>query len=84
MTPVEASAMSQQWFEIDLRATLPTITRPVLIISRASKDIEEDRYAASLIPTARIIELPGDDFMPFFDEQPIIDAIQRFIRDQGS
>jgi pimeloyl-ACP methyl ester carboxylesterase len=83
MTPVEASAMSQRWFDIDLRATLPTITRPVLIISRASKDIEEDRYAASLIPTARIIELPGDDFMPFFDEQPIIDATQRFIRDRG-
>jgi hypothetical protein len=83
MTPVEASAISQRWFEIDLRATLRTITRPVLIISRASEDIEEDRYAASLIPTARIVELPGEDFMPFFDEQPIIDEIQRFIRDQG-
>jgi hypothetical protein len=42
--------------------------------------IEEGRYVASKIPTATLVELPGDDHLPFVGNQDeILDEIERFL-----
>ena len=49
---------------IDVREILPTISVPTLILHRVGDrdvKIEEGRYIAERIPSARFIELPGDE-----------------------
>ena len=42
--------------------------------------IDEGRYVASRIPGATLIELPGEDHLPFVgDQDTMLDAIERFL-----
>lgn len=69
--------------EIDVRAVLPSIQVPTLILHRTGDrclKVEEGRYLASKIPTATFVELPGDDHLPFVGNQDaILDEIGRFL-----
>ncbi|HEU5212602.1 MAG TPA: adenylate/guanylate cyclase domain-containing protein [Gaiellaceae bacterium] len=53
--------------EIDVRAVLPAIRVPTVVIQRAGDRIVkvgEGRYLAEHVPGARYVELPGDDHIP--------------------
>ncbi|MBV9935673.1 MAG: alpha/beta fold hydrolase, partial [Actinobacteria bacterium] len=49
---------------MDIRPVLPTISVPTMVLHRAHDglvNIEQGRYAASQIPGARLVEMPGPD-----------------------
>ena len=68
--------------EIDIRAALPTVDVPTLILHRKgdlSMSIEHARYLAAQIPRAKLVELEGVDHLPWVgDTDSIIDEIEEF------
>ena len=68
--------------QIDVRAILPQIRRPTLILQRREDRIvvrANGRYLADHVPDAVYLELPGVDHLaPEGDVDAIIDAICRF------
>jgi class 3 adenylate cyclase len=68
--------------EIDVRALLPAIRVPTLVLHRSGdRDSrpEEGRYIAERIPGARFVELPGDDHFPSIDGDQILDEVEEFL-----
>lgn len=54
--------------QVDVRAVLPTIKVPTLVLHRAGDqmiDIRHSRYLAEHIPNARLVELPGNEALAF-------------------
>jgi pimeloyl-ACP methyl ester carboxylesterase/DNA-binding winged helix-turn-helix (wHTH) protein len=82
-SPGAALALTQMNAHIDVRHLLPAIRVPTLIIHRTDDQclkIEEGRYVAAKIPRAQLVELPGDDHLPFIgDQDAILTAIERFL-----
>ena len=68
--------------QIDVRAVLPQIRRPTLILQRRGDRVvvcANGRYLADHVPDAVYLELPGaDHFAPEGDAEAIVDAIGRF------
>jgi hypothetical protein len=82
-SPGAAAALTRMNAEVDIRHVLPTIHVPTLVIHRTGDRclrIEEGRFLAERIPGARMVELPGDDHLPFAgDQDSILAAVERFI-----
>jgi pimeloyl-ACP methyl ester carboxylesterase/DNA-binding winged helix-turn-helix (wHTH) protein len=82
-SPGAALALTQMNADIDVRHLLPAIRVPTLIIHRTEDrclTVEEGRYVAANIPGAQLVELPGDDHLPFVgDQDAILTAIERFL-----
>ena len=68
--------------QIDVRALLPAIRVPTLVLHR-SGDLdsrpEEGRYIAERIPGARFVELAGDDHLPSIRADEIVDEVEEFL-----
>ncbi len=68
--------------QIDVRAILPQIRRPTLILQRRADRVvvnANGRYLADHVPDAVYLELPGADHLAAEgDSGAIVDAIQRF------
>ena len=67
--------------EIDVRAVLPTISVPTLVLHRREDHVPIDgaRWMAEQIPGARFLELPGGQHLPYYgDWQAVVDAIREF------
>jgi class 3 adenylate cyclase/alpha-beta hydrolase superfamily lysophospholipase len=69
--------------EVDVRAILPTIRVPTLILHRSGDRLlpcQGARYMAGQIPGAKFVELPGDDHIPWIgDTEPLLAAVQEFL-----
>ncbi len=82
-SPGAALALTRMNAAIDVRDVLPAIRVPTLIVHRREDrllTIEEGRYVASRIPGAALVELPGEDHLPFVgDQDAILDAVERFL-----
>ena len=82
VTPGGLRAMMYLNLDLDIRAVLPTITVPTLVIHRTGDiavPVEHGRYLAEHIPDARYVELPGLDHLPWFgDADAILDEIEQF------
>lgn len=68
--------------EYDVRAVLPTISVPTLVLHRRDEwvPIEIARDVAERIPTAQLVELPGADHMFFAgDWESIVSEIEAFV-----
>ncbi len=69
--------------EIDVRHVLPVIRVPALVVHRVGDRvtrIEQARYLAEHIAGAKLVELPGDDHMPWVGGgDAIIDEIEEFL-----
>ncbi len=85
-SPGAALALTQMNAEIDVRHVLSAIRVPTLIVHRTDDrclTIEEGRYVAAQIPGAVLVELPGDDHLPFVgDQDAVLAAIERFLKDR--
>jgi class 3 adenylate cyclase len=68
---------------VDISPLLPTVRTPTLVLHRRDNrvwDIESSRAAASLMPNARFVELPGAEVDLFLgDTAPALTEIQRFL-----
>ena len=83
-SPAAATALMRMNRKIDIRAILPTIRVPTLVIHRtgdATIDVEGGRYLAENISGARYLEFAGIDHMPFVGDHvaEIADAIEEFL-----
>lgn len=83
MPPSALEDMFINGFHWDVRAVLPTIAQPTLVIHRSGDRymrIGHGRYVADRIPGANLVELPGDDHLFFMgDQDAILDEIQAFL-----
>jgi class 3 adenylate cyclase len=80
----EDEAKQVEWAAgVDVAAFLPTLRVPTLVLHRRDNPmfiIETSRAAASQIPNARFVELPGSESDIFLgDTRPAFDAIKEFL-----
>jgi class 3 adenylate cyclase len=75
--------LNKMYHESDVRAVLPSIRTPTLIMLRGPLAKEELGDAASLIPGARLVELPGPDYYPAYLSPEIPDEVERFVETIG-
>jgi pimeloyl-ACP methyl ester carboxylesterase/class 3 adenylate cyclase/DNA-binding CsgD family transcriptional regulator len=71
-SPATAVAAERLSAETDVRQILPQIQAPTLVLHRTGDrlvDIGAGRYLAERIPTAKFVELPGSDHLPFTGDQ---------------
>lgn len=77
-TPDVARRMAEIWWETDVRAILPAVRCPTLILGREADDMSELEYIASLMPNAELRSLPSGPWSDeHFDAQ--LNEIRRFI-----
>ncbi|HJR44898.1 MAG TPA: adenylate/guanylate cyclase domain-containing protein [Actinomycetota bacterium] len=67
----------------DVRHVLPLIRVPTLVLHRRDDPlviIDNGRYLADKIPNAKMVELEGEDHIPFLgDWQTIVDEVEEFL-----
>jgi class 3 adenylate cyclase/alpha-beta hydrolase superfamily lysophospholipase len=82
-SPGTAAKFMMMNAEVDVRAVLPTIQVPTLVIHRTGDTMVDKRhslYLAEHIPGARFIELPGDEAISFgADSVPLLEEIEEFL-----
>jgi pimeloyl-ACP methyl ester carboxylesterase len=68
--------------DADVRAILPTIQVPTLVLHATDnpvEPVEQGRYIAEHIPGAALVELPFEDHLPFWEAtDSVIENIERF------
>jgi class 3 adenylate cyclase len=71
--------------DMDVRAVLPAIRVPTLVVHRSGDravNVGEGRYLAAHIPGARYVELPGEDHIFVADDpESVTREIERFVTD---
>ena len=74
--------------QTDVRAVLPAIALPTIVLHRTGDldvKVEEARYLASHIPAARLVELEGvDHLIDTGDADRIVDEVQAFFGQHSS
>ena len=81
-TPDEAVWRVQATFKVDLRAVLPLLQVPTLVLQRGGDTPEaaQARSLAKRIPGVRQIDVPGEDYLFFVgDTRPMLDAMEEFL-----
>jgi class 3 adenylate cyclase/pimeloyl-ACP methyl ester carboxylesterase len=60
-TPDVGRELTRIWYETDIRALLPTVNVPTLVLAQESQssNVEEAKYVASLMPSAEFKPIPG-------------------------
>ena len=82
-SPAGAIALMDLYREMDVRAILPAIDVPTLVLHREGDRMiaaAQGRYLAGEIPGSRYVELPGEDHLPFTgDIDAILDEVEEFL-----
>ncbi len=82
-SPAGAIALMDLYREMDVRAILPAIDVPTLVLHRGRDRMiaaAQGRYLAGEIPGARYVELPGEDHLPFIgDIDAMLDEVEEFL-----
>ncbi len=82
-SPAAVMALVAMNDEIDIRHILPAIRVPTLLLHSvrdATIPIGASRYMAERIPGARLVELPGEDHLPWLsDADAILGEIEEFL-----
>lgn len=84
MPPGAATRMFAWVVEMDVRAILPSIQAPTLVVHREGNlyhRVAFGRYLAEHIPGARLAVVPGAESYPYHagDPGPVLDEIQEFL-----
>jgi class 3 adenylate cyclase len=81
--PGEAAAAAEFNRRLDVRHVLGTIRVPTLLLHRTHDkgiDVRHSRYLAEHIPGARLVELEGEDTLPFLgDAEAVIGEVEEFL-----
>lgn len=82
-SPGAAAALLRMNTEIDIRAVLPAIRVPTLVLHRTGDrdaSVEEGRWIAARVPGARFVELPGVDHLPWVgDQDAVLEEVEEFL-----
>ena len=89
-SPAASRAFVRMNAEMDVRAILPEVRVPTLLVARdAAKNpkggvdvdaVEEARWFAEQIPDASLVVVPGRDYLPWFgDHDVLVDEIATFV-----
>ena len=82
-SPSAAEALIRMNYDIDARHVLAAIAVPTLILHRTGDrtvPIEHGRYLAEHVTSAKYVELPGDDHVPWAgDTDALVDEIEEFL-----
>jgi pimeloyl-ACP methyl ester carboxylesterase len=82
-SPGRARMLLEIAFATDVRAVLPSIRVPTLVVHRAKDSaVSSDgaRDIAARIPNARLVLVPGEDHLVFVgDTEPILAEVERFV-----
>ena len=86
ITPGSAVAEFSTHKRTDVRAILPSIQVPTLVLATDEEELQNGRYAASHIPGARLVEVerPVDEigWLHWYGQAPaILDETRRFLAD---
>ena len=78
-TPRAAVALMESWHQLDVRAALPLVTAPTLVLHPVDSPlmpISHARYLADHIPGAKLIEVPGADIGQLGDDYSLADVAE--------
>jgi pimeloyl-ACP methyl ester carboxylesterase len=80
-SPAAAAALTRMSAMIDVRHVLPAIRVPTLVLHRADEVLADaSRYVGERIPGAKVVELPGNEHMPWLgDQDAALDEIEAFL-----
>jgi class 3 adenylate cyclase/pimeloyl-ACP methyl ester carboxylesterase len=81
-TPAAWEAFARAAFEIDVRAVVPTIHVPALIVHAVGDEVcpvENGRWLARNLPGAKYVEMPGADHVPWFSPEATLGEIREFL-----
>ncbi|MGN6557438.1 MAG: adenylate/guanylate cyclase domain-containing protein [Solirubrobacterales bacterium] len=82
-SPAGAVALMDLYRELDVRAVLPAIDVPTLVMQRRDDRISrvgQGRYLAEAIPGAKYVELEGADHLPVTgDQDALLDEVEEFL-----
>jgi pimeloyl-ACP methyl ester carboxylesterase len=81
-SPSSAAAIDRAISHADVRAVLPSIEVPTLVLHSAEEDsVAQGRYAASTIPGAERVEIPTKEWLPFWaSADPVVEEIRGFVK----
>jgi len=83
VSPGGAAALLRMNSQIDTRAVLPAVKVPTLVIHKThDRDVtvDEGRWIAEQIPSARFVELPGDEhILSAGDQDAMLGEIEEFL-----
>jgi class 3 adenylate cyclase len=81
--PGTAVALFRMHSDVDVRPVLPSIQAQTLVFHRVGDkfiDIRHSRYVAEHVPDAKLVELPGEETLPFGPGQDeLIDELEVFL-----
>ena len=76
-------ALAQMFFDIDVRDVVPTVHVPALVLHRRHDrlvNVRNGRWLAEHLPDAKLVELPGDDHIPWYeDPEATLGEIEEFL-----
>jgi DNA-binding CsgD family transcriptional regulator len=82
-SPAQARELFHLCAGTDLRPLLPEVRAPTLLLHRRDDpwlSIEHSRYVVSLMPDAKLVELPGPDHWPWIgDADPVLIEVEAFL-----
>jgi class 3 adenylate cyclase len=82
LSPAGARDLILMNSQADVRDVLGSVQCPTLVLHRSGDldaSVEEGRYIARGISSARFVELSGDDHVPFVDPDQIVDEVEEFL-----
>jgi class 3 adenylate cyclase len=78
-TPDVARELARIWYETDIRALLPSVQVPALLMAFDAQpdEVEQLRYIGSLMPKAKIVVARGEERVENYG--PLLDAVRDFV-----
>jgi class 3 adenylate cyclase len=80
-SPGAAAQLAAMNRDIDVRPVLASVRVPTLVLFRAGEYLRDaSRYLGEHVAGARLVELPGDDHLPWEgDQDSVVGEIERFL-----
>jgi len=81
-SPATAAKLVMMNAQVDVRAVLPEVQAPTLVLHRArdpSIDIRHSQYLAEHIPGARFVKLPGSEALTFGADHDLLEEVEEFL-----